>query len=114
MTVINREEVVTRLGGDEELYAEICGLFRRDGQMLLARLQGALDAGSLELAVRYAQSIRSMASNVGAEELMALAAEAEQVGRAGDGVSLGACLPRLKQQLLAVLQELPTKAQTSP
>lgn len=114
MAVINREEVLGRLGGDEELYAEICGLFRRDGQMLLERLQGALDAGSLELAVRYAQSIKSMASNVGAEELMAIATMAEQAGRAGDGVSLGGCLPQLEQQLLSVLQELPAKAPASP
>lgn len=109
MAAINREEVVARLGGDEELYAQICGLFRRDGRMLLERLQGALDAGSLELAVRYAQSIKSMASNVGAEELMALAAQAEKAGRDGDGVSLGACLPQLELQLFSVLQELPAQ-----
>jgi len=114
MAVINREEVVARLGGDEELYTQICGLFQRDGRMLLERLQGALDAGSLELAVRYAQSIKSMASNVGAEELMVLAAKAEQVGRDGDGVGLGACLPQLEQQLFSVLQELPVKAPISP
>lgn len=109
MAVINREEVLGRLGGDEELYAEICGLFRRDGQMLLERLRGALDAGSLELAVRYVQSIKSMASNVGAEELMGLAAQAEQAGRAGDAACLGGCLPQLERQLLSVLQELPAK-----
>jgi len=78
--------------------------------MLLERLQGALDAGSLDQAIRYAQSIKSMASNVGAEELMVLAATAEQASRAGDGVGLGACLPQLQQQLFSVLQELPSKA----
>lgn len=110
MAVINREEVLGRLGGDEELYAEICGLFRRDGRMLLERLSNELADGSLDSATRSVQSIKSMAANVGAEELTALATKAEQAGRTGDAVSLSAYLPQLEQHLSSVLQELPAKA----
>lgn len=109
MAVINREEVLGRLGGDEELYAEICGLFQRDGRMLLDRLRTELAAGTLDIATRYAQSIKSMASNVGAEELTELASKAEMAGRAGDATALGRYLPQLEHQLLSVLQELPPK-----
>ncbi len=109
MTVINREEVLGRLGGDEELYAEICGLFLRDGQMLLDRLRSEFAAGTLDVASRYAQSIKTMAVNVGAEELARLASRAEQAGRAGDAAVLGGYLPQLERQLHAVLKQLPTK-----
>lgn len=109
MAVINRAEVLGRLGGDEELYAEICALFRRDGQTMLDRLRRELAEGTIEIATRYAQSIKSMAANVGAEELTELAAKAELAGRAGDTVTLGDCLPQMEQHLLAVLRELPAK-----
>lgn len=106
MAVIDRQEVLERLGGDEELYAEICALFLRDGLMMLSRLKTELAGGTLEIATRYAQSIRSMAANVGAKDLAALADKAEQVGRAGDAKAFGGYLPQLEQQLLAVLQLL--------
>lgn len=109
MVVINREEVLGRLGGDEELYAEICGLFHRDGLMLLDRLRTELASGTLDIATRYAHSIKSMAANVGAEELAELARKAEMAGRAGDAAVLGGYLPRLEQQLVKVLQHLPVQ-----
>ena len=109
MTVINREEVLGRLGGDEELYTEICGLFLRDGQMLLDRLKTELASGALNIASRYAQSIKTMAANVGADALAELASQAEQVCRAGDAAAMGGYLPLLERQLHAVLRQLPTK-----
>lgn len=109
MAVINREEVLGRLGGDEELYADICALFRRDGQTMLDRLRRELDQGTIEIATRYAQSIRSMAANVGADDLSELAARAELAGRSHDIDTLKGYLPQLEQQLLAVLHALPVK-----
>lgn len=106
MAVINREEVLGRLGDDEELYAEICGLFQRDGRMMLTRLQNELSDGTLEMATRYVQSIKSMAANIGADELTELARQAEEAGRSGDASVLRGYLPHLETQLNRVLQEL--------
>ncbi len=110
MAVINRDEVLERLGGDGELYVEICGLFRRDGQMLLDRLRSSLADSDLDGARRAVHAITSLAVNVGAEGLHHLACRVEQAGRAGDVAAVEGYLPQLERQLHAVLKQLPTTA----
>lgn len=84
MSVINRNMVLERLGGDEDLYNEICELFLRDGPTMIERLRIELANDCLEVATRYAHSIKSMAANVGADELAEIARVAEAAGRAND------------------------------
>ena len=106
MPVINREVVLERLGGDEELYAEICDLFLRDGNMMIDRLRMELAANRLDIATRYAHSIKSMASNIGAEMLTEAAHNAETAGRSGDVETMRRLLPLVESALNAALSEL--------
>lgn len=106
MAVINRTEVLERLGDDEELYAEICDLFLRDAGMMLDRLRTELAANRLDIATRYAHSIKSMAANVGAEQLTEAARVAEMAGKAGDSDLMARQLSLIESAMQAALAEL--------
>lgn len=106
MVVINRAEVLERLGEDEELYAEICALFVRDAATMLDRLQTELTARRLEVATRYAHSMKSMASNVGAVQVAEAARQLEAAGREGDADEMERRMPELLQSVERALAAL--------
>ncbi len=108
MAVLNRKEVLERLGGDEELYADICHIFLRDVPMMIERLHHELEVGRLDISTRYVYSIKSIASNVGADDLMELARTAEMAGRTGDAETLLLHLPKLEAAYKAVAPMLPS------
>ena len=89
-----------RLGGDEDLAAEIHRAFLGDLPRQLRMLEDLVDRGEAEEAGLRAHTIKGAAANVGAEALREAAWEMEQAGRRGDGEALSSWLPEVRVRFL--------------
>lgn len=107
MASVNKKEVLDRLGGDEDLYADICRIFLRDVPVMIERMKEELEAGRVDISTRYAYSIKSIASNVGAEDLMELAMLSEAAGHTGDAMTMMSFMPRIESAFADVAPLLP-------
>lgn len=94
-TVFDREGLVARLMGDEDLAQRIIGGFVGDMPRqiaLLAQAVNNLDSKAVRL---VAHSIKGAAASVGGLEIREMAWKLEQTGRAGDFAAATALLPEL-------------------
>jgi HPt (histidine-containing phosphotransfer) domain-containing protein len=103
---LDKKAVLERIDNDQELFDEICDIFRSDGPELVRRLREAVEAGEIPVAIRHAHSLRSSSANIGANELSELAHQAERVGKGGDLRELHDLLPLIDAQLNEVIAEL--------
>ncbi|HEY1191699.1 MAG TPA: PAS domain S-box protein, partial [Gemmata sp.] len=62
----DRASALARLGGDEELFAEVAGLFQADAQKFLTELREALRADNAEALHRTAHGLKGAAGYLGA------------------------------------------------
>ncbi|MBI3206318.1 MAG: response regulator [Myxococcales bacterium] len=104
--LLDRDESVKRLGGDESLWAELVEAMRSEMPTLLADLGGALDARRLDAACRTAHSMRGALLNIGARSSAAEAARVERfaAGRRWDLARTSAT--RLELELSRLAAEL--------
>ena len=91
--VLDKSELLERLGGDTDLLQEVAALFLEDCPKLMSNIQGAIrarDAFGLE---RAAHALKGSVSNFGPTSAYDAAYSLEKLGRAGelDG-ALTACL----------------------
>jgi HPt (histidine-containing phosphotransfer) domain-containing protein len=70
--LLDRQGVLERLDGDQELYDELIQLFFEDVPAQLTILRGALDSMDRALGERQAHSLKSAAANIGAESMRAV------------------------------------------
>ncbi|MGD0586492.1 MAG: Hpt domain-containing protein [Oryzomonas sp.] len=103
---VDKRAVLERIDNDQELFLEICAIFRNDGPQLVRKLRDAVDAGQIVVAIRHAHSLRSSSANIGASELSELARQAELAGNQGDAGIIRALLPIIDAKLLEVIAEL--------
>ncbi|MBF0481588.1 MAG: response regulator [Desulfovibrionaceae bacterium] len=75
---------LSRLGGNRALYKKLLLQFADGGAQTAKQIQDALDAGDDQTAARLAHTIKSVAGNIGAEELSKAAGELEQAVKARD------------------------------
>jgi HPt (histidine-containing phosphotransfer) domain-containing protein len=76
--VIDREAAIARMGGDEELYAEILDVFFEDVPQQIELLLSALQSSDRATGERQAHSLKSAAANIGAEKMRSACAEGER------------------------------------
>ena len=81
--VFDREAMLRRMMGDEELARDIIGLFLEDVPKQINLLKGYLERNDVMNAGRQAHSIKGASANVGGEALRKLAEELEMSGRDG-------------------------------
>jgi len=74
---INLQQGLQRLGQNLELYRLILSEFRQEYAGAAAELQGFIDAGDRERAMRYAHTIKGMAGNLSAVVVADAALEIE-------------------------------------
>jgi histidine phosphotransfer protein HptB len=103
---VDKRAVLERIDNDQELFLEICAIFKNDGPQLVRKLRDALDAGEIVAAIRHAHSLRSSSANIGASELSELAHQAELAGIQGDAGLIRALLPIIDAMLLEVIAEI--------
>lgn len=104
--VVDKLAVLERIDNDQELYVEICAIFKHDGPELVRKLRDAVDAGQIVVAIRHAHSLKSSSANIGAHELSELARQAELAGNQGDAGIISALLPVIDAKLHEVIAEL--------
>jgi PAS domain S-box-containing protein len=86
----DRAAALERLGGDEELFAELADLFRTDGPRMLEEVRGALARGDATAVQRAAHGLKGAAGYVGGGPAAEAAHRLEALGARGE---LGTAAP---------------------
>ncbi|MBP3954855.1 response regulator [Gemmata sp. G18] len=90
--VFDRVSAVARMGGDEDLFAEIAGAFCEDAPRLLAELSRAVVGNDATTVRRAAHGLKGAAAHVGGEPCVAAAAALEKIGASSDLASAASAL----------------------
>ncbi len=104
--VLNRQEALHRLGGDESLYEKALKIFSEKGGEALAKLQSALGEGEMVEIRRYAHSLKSPFGLIGAESCLELSSRIERAAIAGDRKNIDALFKLLEEELNRLKKEL--------
>jgi HPt (histidine-containing phosphotransfer) domain-containing protein len=78
------DAVLSRIGGDAELLADISRIFIDGAPRYLEGIRAAIDAGDAAALQRSAHALKGAAANFDAAELVAAARRFEAMGREGD------------------------------
>ena len=106
----DRAAALERLGGDEELFAEVAGLFCSDSQKFLDELQRAVSGGDAPTVQRAAHGLKGASGYVGGSGAVEAAGALEKIGASGDLAAAPGALATLARevtQLAAALAEFP-------
>ena len=76
----NRAEALERLGGDEALLRELCGIFLEEYPQLLWNLRKAIEEGDASSVMRAAHSLKGEVGYLGAAEASQAAQQLEDMG----------------------------------
>jgi two-component system, sensor histidine kinase and response regulator len=105
-----------RLGDDRELFQELASFFREDSPGLVDAIRTGLLVGDCAAIQHAAHSLRSLAANFDAEQVVATTLSMEQSCRIGEFQTVPALLARLEtevQSLRSALQELTAQSPSS-
>jgi HPt (histidine-containing phosphotransfer) domain-containing protein len=105
---IDTKAGLTRVGGSMAVYRKILDKFRETQADAPARIRAALAADDRTTAQREAHTLKGVAGNIGAEDLLAAAKTAEEQIRDGDDST--AALTKLEQTLDGLITRMPATA----
>lgn len=105
-SLINIGELEERLGGDNELLAQIVELFAETYPETLADLDAAIAAGQADSIRRHAHTLKGMIANLGAKSPAQRAFEIETMGRDNTLEGIEDKCARLKELVSAFHQAL--------
>jgi two-component system sensor histidine kinase/response regulator len=98
--VIDRTAALARLGGNEDMYRRLLVGFRENQADAVERIRTALAAPDLDAARRDAHTLKGLAGNIGAADLVRAAAEVEQrIAMHGDADAIEAGMAPLEAEL---------------
>jgi PAS domain S-box-containing protein len=78
-SILNRQQALVNIGGDEALYAQLLDSFRQDHSTDSVKISDALNAGDYVVAHRLAHTLKSTAGFIGAFAVQRTSAEIEKV-----------------------------------
>ena len=104
LNVFNREALLERLGGDEQLLAKIAGLFLEDCPARLTAIKAAVDARSAERIRTEAHALKGAAANLAVSELVEAARVLEQIGADGRVEAAGGAWERLAAEAMRAME----------
>jgi HPt (histidine-containing phosphotransfer) domain-containing protein len=70
--------------GEPDVLTEVLRLFLREVPLRMDRLRNAWAAGNIEGVYRAAHSLKGSAGNIGAQRLLVVCRQLDEMGRAGD------------------------------
>jgi len=108
--VWDREDMLERMMGDEELAKSILAGYLEDIKQQIQNLKACLAAGDVHGLERQAHAINGATSIVGGLALHAVVFDVEKAARAGDPAAAGALMPDLEfqyERLRAVMEKDP-------
>jgi two-component system sensor histidine kinase/response regulator len=106
---LNRTSILERLGGNQDLLAELVQLFQEEAPQLIEAMRKALGRGDMQELGRSAHSMKGAVGTFSAHETAKAAVRLEIDAKNGDGESAKASLAVLEgavDRLLAELVEL--------
>ena len=106
---VDRDSLLERVEGDQELLAEMVHLFEEDAPKLLAAMREALQRRDMAVLERAAHSLKGAAGNLSAKAAAAAASQLEKDAKNGDVETARGSLvevERAVKQLLPALAEL--------
>jgi two-component system sensor histidine kinase/response regulator len=95
--VVVREQVLDRLGGDEDLLGELLAMLAEEAEQELPQIEQAVQQGDAELVQRLAHALKGAAANMSAESLRRTAERIEVLGRTGDLEAAAGHIPELSR-----------------
>ena len=111
---LDREEMLERLGGDEELVADVIRLFLEDTPQRLASIKAAVDRRNADQIRTTAHTLKGTAANVSAPGLLAAAGVLERLGAEGRLDAAEAAWRRLSMEASIVLDSIQRSELASP
>jgi len=98
----DRAEALEQMGGDEQLFGELCEIFLREYPKRIDALREAIKAGNATEVRRAAHSLKGEAGCLAAEGAREAAQRLEDMGRAGELSKAFPALSLLQQELVAL------------
>jgi len=105
-SVLDRDSLLHRVGGDDALMAEVVGLFLTDLPAMTASISVAVSGGDAESLARAAHALKGAAANVSGERVAAAARELEVMGRGRNLTSATEVQARLVSEIEQLEDEL--------
>jgi two-component system, sensor histidine kinase and response regulator len=103
---IDRVTAMNRLGGDEELFAELIGLFREEGPRMIQEIREALAAGDLVAVQRTAHGLKGAAGYLGGTRTVEAAHQLELIGASGELSAAPNAFQHLEEEIARLLAGL--------
>jgi HPt (histidine-containing phosphotransfer) domain-containing protein len=107
LPVVDKQEALARLDGDQELWDEIRAIWLADARGLFEVVAQAAESRSSESLRRAAHALKGASANVGAVRVTAAARELELRSVEADWDRLAALLAKLREETDIALRELP-------
>ncbi|MBC7292642.1 MAG: response regulator, partial [Thermoleophilia bacterium] len=104
--VLDRQALLDRVAGDEDLAAEVLGVFMQDVPRQLAALKKVVAAGDLEQVRRHAHTLKGASANAGALALREAALQCENAAKEGRLADVQGALRALRREFQALRKEV--------
>jgi PAS domain S-box-containing protein len=98
--VIDREDALARVYGDEELLEELLGLFFEDGPNLVKDVREAIDDQDAARLKKTAHAIKGASSNISAGPVTEAALRLEMIGISGDLSTAESACAELEKEIM--------------
>ena len=99
-------QAMRRMGGNTKLMRKLIDRFAHTQNDAMARIRSAIDQQDTETATREAHTVKGLAGNIGATQLMALAGVVEGLLRHGSVEALPAALMSMEQELNQLIGQI--------
>jgi two-component system sensor histidine kinase/response regulator len=103
---LDRDSLLARVEGDQDLLKEMVQLFAGDAPLLLETMRGSLQQGDMTVLERSAHSIKGAAVNLSASFVMAAALQLEKSAKEKNSEASKANLANLEQAVSRLLPAL--------
>jgi HPt (histidine-containing phosphotransfer) domain-containing protein len=103
---LDRTTAIERLGGDEDLFAELAGLFRVEGVRMIQEIRQALSAGDPTAVQRAAHGLKGAAGYLGGNRVAEAAHKLELIGASRDLAAAPEVLLQLEEEIDRLLSAL--------
>lgn len=100
------EQMIARLGGDEELARQLVTLFLTECPRMMDQVRESVEQGSADVVRRAAHAFKGSVSNFSTSGPMVTALELEHLGREGRVSETPAVLARLELEVASLVEQL--------
>jgi len=104
--VVDRDEMLERIGGNEDILVKIWEIFMQDAPVQMSVLKKAIDSDDAVLAERQAHSLKGASGNIGAGIMSSKAFEMEQAFRQKKNDNIDERYKELRSEFERVMREL--------